>query len=161
MYEAGVKVMTLEVLKSHKTDPSSRVGVPYLEIRAEHIVATLRAANAGPAVLNCENSDAPCPPPPRAPSRSKRGPGGGSGGGPRRTGTACTAMAPTTSKATPVGFAIAPATCCGDEFSWRLFGSQKVAVVRGRGKMSDSAASTASTEPPTDPPRTFASSLPR
>jgi hypothetical protein len=61
VYERGAKVMTLEVRKAHKTDPASRAGVPYLEVRAGHVIAALGGEGAAATSrLNCENSDAPC-----------------------------------------------------------------------------------------------------
>ncbi len=61
VYEDGKKIMTLEVRKTHKTDPASRVGVPYLEINAGHVIAMLGGANGSTTTrLNCENADEPC-----------------------------------------------------------------------------------------------------
>lgn len=61
VYEDGKIVMTLEVLNSHKTDPASRTGVPYLEIHADHAIATLDGLGNSTAVLLCENSNRLCP----------------------------------------------------------------------------------------------------
>lgn len=64
VYDGDQKVMTLEVRKTHKTDPASRAGVPYLEINAGHVIAMLNASQVPTSTatirLNCENVDEPC-----------------------------------------------------------------------------------------------------
>ena len=61
VYDDGKKIMTLEVRKTHRTDPASRVGVPYLEILAGHVITMLGGANGSTTTrLNCENADEPC-----------------------------------------------------------------------------------------------------
>ena len=56
--------MTIEVKHTHATSPESRVGVPYLEINAQHVIDNLRHLQLSPGQiipLRCEQSKTPCP----------------------------------------------------------------------------------------------------
>ena len=56
------KIVTLEVRKTHATDPASRAGdVPYFEVNAEHVIGALDGAGERSTVtLKCENAATPC-----------------------------------------------------------------------------------------------------
>ena len=57
--EHGVTVMRVEVWKTHRADPVSRMDVQYVEVRADHVIGTL--SEAPPYTLRCEPLDnKPC-----------------------------------------------------------------------------------------------------
>ena len=57
----GSRIATLEVRRSHATDPASRDGVVYYEVSAEHVIHMLDGQDGRQVItLNGENTTTPC-----------------------------------------------------------------------------------------------------
>lgn len=61
VYEGDERLIAFEVKHTHGTEPTSREGLPYLEVDAAHVVSQVEAcANGACVVLKCENATTPC-----------------------------------------------------------------------------------------------------
>jgi hypothetical protein len=61
VYEGDERLIAFEVKHMHGTAPTSREGLPYLEVDAAHVVSQVDACASGARiVLKCENATTPC-----------------------------------------------------------------------------------------------------
>lgn len=61
VYEGDERLIAFEVKHTHGTEPTSRDGLPYLEVDAAHVLSQVEAcASDARIVLKCENATAPC-----------------------------------------------------------------------------------------------------
>lgn len=60
VYECDVRLVAFEVKHAHAAAPLSRIGIPYMEVDAAHVVSQFEANPTGIVHLKCENSAAPC-----------------------------------------------------------------------------------------------------
>jgi hypothetical protein len=61
VYEGDERLIAFEVKHTHGTEPTSREGLPYLEVDAAHVVSQIEAcASDARIVLKCESGTTPC-----------------------------------------------------------------------------------------------------
>jgi hypothetical protein len=61
VYAGDERLVAFEVKHTHGTEPTSRGGLPYLEVDAAHVVSQVEASASGARiVLKCENATTPC-----------------------------------------------------------------------------------------------------